>query len=244
MPVQLSAESEVAPKCSSVLSLSLFGADILTRLPPKIPAIWTKQPSQGSLGSTGPLLLMPCPVLPLVWSGQSHATNMPMPPSPRIGQSRFVHKLWAPGCIPAHVDKGKSWIVAPSHPILQQLEESEKGASQCSVCLWHHLPWVWPKVSPCWAMKQHWKSPLSSPDFSYHASQRNTLDVKAVTAVTDPHLLCIPCLTCMISFDLNNEAILQKEALSRFDWGYPRSRSWDKIETHVADWRGDPRKYQ
>lgn len=34
-------------KCSSVLSLSLFGADILTRLPSKNPAIWTKPPSQG-----------------------------------------------------------------------------------------------------------------------------------------------------------------------------------------------------
>ena len=67
MPVQLSAESEVAPKCSSVLSLSLFGVDILTRLPHKIPAIWTKQSSTWQHGALTPHAL-PSPPSGLIWA--------------------------------------------------------------------------------------------------------------------------------------------------------------------------------
>ena len=77
---------------------------------------------------------LPSPPSGLIWAAPPYKCANATPP--------LCTSMWAPGRIPAHVNKGESWIVSPSHPIVQRLEESEKGASQGSVCLWHHLPWV------------------------------------------------------------------------------------------------------
>lgn len=112
----------------SVSSLGLFGADILMRITPKNPAIWTKLPSLGTVlaANMASRPILPTPHLPLslviVLGSPTLTGAMPLSDSQDLCTS-------TPGCSPAVCRKGCP--ITSYHATTR----GKRGRSQTVLCL-------------------------------------------------------------------------------------------------------------
>lgn len=71
------------------------------------------------------------------------------------------------------------------------------------------------------------------------------MDLRAGTGDIDLSLLCARRFPCITSFDVDNDAILQMGDPEQIRFVVaPEAESATKIEMHIVDLGGDPRKYQ